>query len=129
MMRSWGIAIAIASVQGIIVGATYSHVCKTIAEKFSTPGAVYYPGAFPYPERNNSSLSVGPILRSDGFKNLARHWASSSDEVPACVVMPHTVEGVGKTVRRDAYLRCHRELNLLTSLSSESWGGPEHLLL
>ncbi|TEB23063.1 FAD-binding domain-containing protein [Coprinellus micaceus] len=80
MIRSWGIAIAIASAQGIIVGATYSHVCKTIAEKFSTPGAVYYPG-------------------SDGFKNLARHWASSSDEVPACVVMPHTVEDVGKTLR------------------------------
>ncbi|TEB23037.1 FAD-binding domain-containing protein [Coprinellus micaceus] len=55
-------------------------VCAQIAVALSASSAVHYAG-------------------NESFKKLSEHWASSSNQVPACVVQPHTAEDVGKILK------------------------------
>ena len=38
------------------------------------------------------------VVGNDKFKKLSEHWATTSDEVPMCVVAPHSTDDVGKIV-------------------------------
>ncbi|TEB19619.1 FAD-binding domain-containing protein [Coprinellus micaceus] len=55
-------------------------VCAQIATALSAPSAVHYAG-------------------TESFKKFSEHWASSSNQVPACAVQPHTADDVGKILQ------------------------------
>lgn len=47
------------------------------------------------PDVNLTHLSA---VGNDNFKKLSEHWATTSNQVPVCVVEPHSTDDVGKIV-------------------------------
>ncbi|KAJ3521485.1 hypothetical protein NMY22_g12295 [Coprinellus aureogranulatus] len=80
MPRTWRVALASALLQTSLSVAAYSDVCAEIASSLPTTSFVHYTG-------------------SESFKNLTEHWASSSNQVPACVVEPRTPDDVAKVLQ------------------------------
>ncbi|TEB23058.1 FAD-binding domain-containing protein [Coprinellus micaceus] len=74
------VAISSALIQQVAGAAGYGHICAQIKASVTVPSAVYYPG-------------------DENFYKLSEHWAPSSNEMPACVVQPHTTGDVGKTLQ------------------------------